>query len=106
MLGEKEGQLYSYPAKKWKKKKRSLFLSDRRSGGQGDIETGEAGDNYSVMFQFSLSLVIFTDPKLLTRSIDLSSNILQVTLTGLAKNNLLSIVKSFHYYNMRKKKNN
>ncbi|GFR66277.1 zinc finger protein neuro-d4 [Elysia marginata] len=40
--GEKEGQLYSYPAKKWKKKKRSSFLSDRRSGGQGDIETGES----------------------------------------------------------------
>ncbi|XP_005100689.1 zinc finger protein ubi-d4 isoform X2 [Aplysia californica] len=40
--GEMSGQLYSYPAKRWKKKKRSFFSSDPRIGRHGDIETGEA----------------------------------------------------------------
>ncbi|BFZ03245.1 hypothetical protein BsWGS_06285 [Bradybaena similaris] len=37
-----EGQLYSYPAKRWKKKKRSFIFSERRVGLNRDIETGEA----------------------------------------------------------------
>ncbi|CAG5114791.1 unnamed protein product [Candidula unifasciata] len=40
--GTVEGQLYSYPAKRWKKKKRSLIFSERRVGLHRDIETGEA----------------------------------------------------------------
>ena len=38
-----KGQLYSYPAKRWKKKKGSFFASDPRLARHGDIETGEAG---------------------------------------------------------------
>ncbi|KAK7003198.1 zinc finger protein ubi-d4-like isoform X1 [Biomphalaria glabrata] len=41
-----EGQLYTYPAKRWKKKKRSFFLSDRRVGAHGEHEAGDAGKQY------------------------------------------------------------
>ncbi|KAK7484664.1 hypothetical protein BaRGS_00024072 [Batillaria attramentaria] len=40
--GNSFGQLYSYPAKRWKKKKRSFFASEIRVARAGDIETGEA----------------------------------------------------------------
>ncbi|PVD38756.1 hypothetical protein C0Q70_01379 [Pomacea canaliculata] len=41
--GRSFGQIYSYPAKRWKKKKRSYFASEIRLASKvGDIETGEA----------------------------------------------------------------
>ncbi|GAB1601024.1 zinc finger protein ubi-d4-like isoform X1 [Argonauta hians] len=40
--GENQGQLYSYPARRWKKKKRAFFPSEVRMARAGDIETGEA----------------------------------------------------------------
>lgn len=43
LIGTVAGQLYSYPAKRWKKKKRTFIFSERRAVLHGDIETGEAG---------------------------------------------------------------
>lgn len=44
ITGRSFGQIYSYPAKRWKKKKRSYFASEIRLASKvGDIETGEAG---------------------------------------------------------------
>ncbi|XP_046570119.1 zinc finger protein ubi-d4-like isoform X1 [Haliotis rubra] len=39
------GQIYSYPAKRWKKKKRSFFAAEVRLARAGDIEMGEAAVN-------------------------------------------------------------
>eukprot|EP00106_Octopus_bimaculoides_P000135 XP_014767577.1 PREDICTED: zinc finger protein ubi-d4 A-like isoform X5 [Octopus bimaculoides] len=41
--GENQGQLYSYPARRWKKRKRAFFPTEVRMARAGDIETGEAG---------------------------------------------------------------
>ncbi|XP_059156540.1 zinc finger protein ubi-d4-like isoform X2 [Physella acuta] len=44
--GTIEGQLFTYPAKRWKKKKRSFLFSERRTGVNGEIETGDPGKQY------------------------------------------------------------
>ncbi|CAE1290987.1 DPF2 [Acanthosepion pharaonis] len=40
--GLSHGQLYSYPSKRWKKRKRAFFPTEVRIARAGDIETGEA----------------------------------------------------------------
>jgi hypothetical protein len=43
VAGNYEGQLYTYPAKRWKKKKRLFNFTERRAGVHGDVEPGQAG---------------------------------------------------------------
>ena len=54
ILGQCKGQLYSYPAKRWKKKKRLAFMNTECKK-TSDIETGEAG-MYNVHVEYYLCI--------------------------------------------------
>ena len=41
--GKFHGQIYSYPEKRWKKKKHYFLFSEEKMAKPSDIETGEAG---------------------------------------------------------------
>lgn len=44
LIGQTYGQLYSYPAYRWKKKKRLAFMNtENRVNKPSEVETGESG---------------------------------------------------------------
>ena len=45
LKGVRRGQLYTYPAKRWKKKKRSVTITEVQAAKDGDTEIGDSGSN-------------------------------------------------------------
>ena len=42
--GKFHGQIYSYPERRWKKKKHYFLFNEEKPSKAADIETGEAGE--------------------------------------------------------------
>lgn len=43
--GKFPGQIYSYPERRWKKKRHYFMFPEERTNKTADVETGEAGEN-------------------------------------------------------------
>ena len=61
--GQCKGQLYSYPVKRWKKKKRLAFMNAECKK-SSDIETGEAG-MFNTILERPEKIFCVTRPSLL-----------------------------------------